>query len=64
MKRSTLEEAIVEAKRFLKAVAAAKTYMTDQDWRYAEFSGNKHTGAIRRSSMDLTRKLADLRLGR
>ena len=64
MKRSTIDEVIHEAKRFLKTTEAAKKYMTEQDWRYAEFSGNKYTGAIRRSSMDLTRKLADLRLGR
>jgi hypothetical protein len=25
------------------------------------FNGNKHSGAVRRSSMDLTRALADLR---
>ena len=53
MKPQTLDQAIIEAMRFVKA---AKAYRAYQD--------GVNSGAVKRASMDLTRKLADLRQGR
>lgn len=58
MNREKLVIAIVEAKRFIaKAQAAADEFDRNE---YA-WNGTKETGAARRSSMDLTRALAELR---
>lgn len=52
MSSETLKKAIAEAKRFLD--------LADR-FEVLERGGPKQTGAIRRSSMDLTRALAELR---
>lgn len=59
MNLNTVNQAAVEAQRFLKTVA---------EWNKAEstkakgyFSTPKESGACRRASMDLTRALAELR---
>jgi len=58
MRTSALDEAIAEARRFLERASAVKEAL-----RADRFLNNhpKETGALRRSSMDLTRALADLR---
>jgi hypothetical protein len=50
---NTLNEAVEEAQRFIKA---AKKFDKND-----EFCGDKNRASIKRSSMDLTRKLAELR---
>lgn len=60
IKDQTLDEAIIEATRFIKAAKAL---------RHTRKHGEPGThprecGAAHRASMDLTRKLADLRQGR
>lgn len=48
----------IEAKRFLERIEELKKDKYDM----AQIShGNKHSGAIKRSSMDLTRALAKMR---
>ena len=65
MKIGTINEAMFEARRFIKAVEDARKSLSPEEWRYAQNgTGYRATGAIRRASMDLTRKLADLRQGR
>ena len=59
MKKILLEEAIQEAKRFLAIANEAYGRLTENDM-VAHF-GSMETAACRRSSMDLTRKLAELR---
>ena len=62
MRPDALDEAIAEARRFLERASAVK-----QAWRaHGDLSTQnpKETGALRRSSMDLTRALADLRRSR
>ena len=62
MKISTLKEAMHEARRFLVAgQALVKAEEAKSEYR---FSNPKESGAVSRASMDLTRKLADLRQGR
>jgi len=61
MKVETLREAIAEANRFIKTAKEMPMLVGlcgDIDWC------PKESGACRRASMDLTRKLADLRQGR
>lgn len=60
IKDQTLDEAIVEAHRFIKAAKALR------DIRKHGEPGThpRECGACSRASMDLTRKLADLRQGR
>ncbi len=56
----TLDEAIVEALRFVKAARAVRKAR-----KYGEPGTHpKECGACTRASMDLSRKLADLRQGR
>ncbi len=71
IKDQTLDEAIVEALRFVKAAKALrqvrKTSADRQDhhalgWFYGD-QVREHA-ACKRASLDLTRKLADLRAGR
>lgn len=58
MKEENLNTAIAEAKRFLEKAKKLKTKAKKDDWWYF---GCKESGAVRRSSMDLTRALAELR---
>lgn len=63
MNKSTLKEAIEEAAQFLEK--ANKLYGSVENNKSIFVRGNpKESGAVRRASMDLTRKLADLRQGR
>ena len=62
MNERTLNEAISEAERFLKKASLLKEVIVkDANW---DFFGCKESAAVKRSSMDLTRVLADLRQGR
>lgn len=64
MNYKTLLEAQYEAERFLRIVEAARLEQSDRkDTDYLRIS-YRTSGALRRSSMDLTRKLADLRRSR
>ena len=47
----------VELSRFKKALAN----LEDEEDRYTFMIGNKHTGALKRASMDLSRSLTNLR---
>ena len=62
MNPATLAKAIKEAKRFLKAAELA--YSTECEKGKTYSWGGKNSAAAKRSSMDLTRALADLRQGR
>jgi len=59
----TLDAAILEARRFIDTAEALrvdrKSNPDRRDWQ-----PSVHAAACRRASMDLTRKLADLRQGR
>lgn len=57
MRTSALDDAIAEARRFLERASALKVRLRND----ADGIHPKETGALRRSSMDLTRALADLR---
>lgn len=59
MNDHTLDEAIVEAHRFIKAAKALRAAN-----KLSGYFNPRESGAARRASMDLTRKLADLRQGR
>lgn len=59
MNQATLTEAIAEAERFLKAAKALEALPENKRWY-----DRKLSGSCRRASMDLTRKLADLRNNR
>lgn len=63
MNRDKLKIAIAEAERFLaKAKSLPKPHKVEQgDWSYTVDTFPVEQGAIKRSSMDLTRALADLR---
>lgn len=58
MKKTKVQEAMVEAKRFLKR-ANVWIELAAKD-EYIEF-GSKAGGALRRASLDLTRALAEMR---
>ena len=61
MNERTLNEAISEAERFLKKASLLKEVISKKAlWSY----GCAENSAVKRSSMDLTRALADLRQGR
>ena len=63
MKKTTLDEAIFEAKRFIDRAETLKN--VGRLYRDFEFCGSpKEQGAVKRTSLDLARKLADLRAGR
>ena len=63
MRKITLDEAIFEAKRFIDRAEALKK--ADRCERCIVFYENpKEQGTVKRASLDLTRKLADLRAGR
>lgn len=63
MKLSNLQAAIAEAERFLaKAKSLSNSHDPDgEPFPRAHIPGSKHTAAVRRASMDLTRALATLR---
>lgn len=63
MMYQTLLDAQYEAERFLRIVEAARITQDVRGSAYLHID-NKLSGALRRSSMDLTRKLADLRQNR
>ena len=67
----TLDEAIIEAARFIKAakelraarkLSRARVGLHCIDWAYGDQV--KEHAACKRASLDLTRKLADMRAGR
>ena len=60
MEMKMLDVAISEAERFLKRAKRCKKTPTKTERGYAYWDF-KETGATKRSSMDLTRALADLR---
>lgn len=70
----TLDEAMVEAARFLKAAKALrarrKALLAGGDAAYANggklyyFGGGTENAAVERAALDLRYKLADLRAGR
>jgi hypothetical protein len=60
--QAELETAIAEAERFIvKAHVAIFAMTCIQGQKYRHSSWPKETGALRRSSLDLTRALADMR---
>lgn len=64
IKDNTLDEAMVEAARFLKAAKALRARRKAADIRWMHGDQIKEHAACKRASLDLTRKLADLRTGR
>jgi hypothetical protein len=63
MRVDTLHEAVGMAERFLE-LATEVLLVCDAEGNQGWISGTKMTGATQRASMELTRKLADLRAGR
>ena len=59
MNRDTLQSARSQAETFLKAIEEADKAVALKDVDI--LTGNKYTAKIRRTSMDLTRALANLR---
>lgn len=66
MKRKTLQDAISEARRFIEKAEELDAALGRRDASINIYFGTlpREHGACRRASMDLTRKLADLRQGR
>ena len=68
IKDDTLDEAVAEAKRFLRDVGKYKASKNASPAvRFSackRYSTVAEHAAVKRASMDLSRKLADLRLGR
>ena len=62
MKDETIQIAADEARRFLKHVRAYQKRRTHDNMML--IVGSREAGDVRRSSMDLTRVLADMRQGR
>ena len=65
MTKQTLDKAINEAKRFIKAAEQVKVHSsvngdTGKLWYYLD-APTKASGACKRASMDLTRALAEMR---
>lgn len=58
---SNLESAIKEARRFLKAAKRLKAKGETRPYRVETYAPGKHTAAVKRASMDLTRALPALR---
>jgi len=62
MKHITLQTAKAEAIRFLAKIADLEKYdMINENTAFTDICGSKHTGAVKRASMDLTRALAEMR---
>lgn len=59
MQKSKLETAIAEAERFLKKAKVLQKMVKKNESDYIGYCAE--TATVRRSSMDLTRALADLR---
>ncbi len=62
MRAKTLKRSIEEAKRFIKAAEAVSTWKSDNGNVYV--NSGKEAAACKRASMDLSRALSDLRMGR
>ena len=63
MRKITLDEAIFEAKRFIYRAETLKK-VSEHEKSGGFYYNPKEQGAVKRASLDLTRKLADLRAGR
>lgn len=65
MKETTLDEAIAEAKRFITIAEALQAAQSEavgaRQKRTGRWSTVAESGAMKRASMDLTRKLAEVR---
>lgn len=65
MKETTLDEAITEAKRFIAVAELLQTAQNEAAGtrykRTGRWSTTAESGAVKRASMDLTRKLAEVR---
>jgi hypothetical protein len=61
MTHTDFQKAKSEALRFLDAVKELEKHDTTENTKYSYYSGSKHTGAVKRASMDLTRALAQIR---
>jgi len=63
MTKKTLRLARQEARRFVEKVKVLEARMEDDHSESEQllWIGSKESGAVRRSSMDLTRALSDLR---
>ncbi len=61
MEIEKVEQAIKEARKFIGEACCAVSKIKDMQCRGLYFAGSKETAACRRSSMDLTRSLAELR---
>ena len=64
MKSLTLDESIVEALKFVRRARAYRAARKAEDDAGQAAKRPKESGALKRASMELTRKLADLRQGR
>lgn len=62
MNEQTLNQAEIEAMRFIKACQALRAAKKASKRTYDMHP--RESGAVKRASMDLTRKLADVRQGR
>jgi len=62
MNDETIQVAVDEARRFLKRARAYQKRRTHDNMML--IVGSREAGDVRRSSMDLTRVLADMRQGR
>jgi hypothetical protein len=60
MTRETIIDAFIAAKEFTKRCDAVLTHPDLQTYQHFGF-GNMETSALRRQSMELTRKLAEMR---
>ena len=56
MTSQNIDEAVAEAKRFIKRAKELKEANSKEGWWHA-----RESGALRRASMDLTRALAKMR---
>jgi len=59
MDNDVVDKAIAEARRFIEAAMAAKRRWAED--KYARPRASKEGGALQRASLDLTRKLAEMR---
>jgi len=59
MNKETLDVAIKEAERFLKKAKTCRK--TAEEYKFGVYFDGKDAASAKRSSMDLTRALADLR---
>lgn len=64
IKDQTIDEALIEIMRTKKALEALRKARKEADIRWLPKDQVKEHAAAKRASLDLTRKLADLRAGR